>query len=138
MRILLVDDETLFSDAAEHFLSAEPGLVIVGRAASGREAIRLVNELHPDLVLMDLAMSEMNGLEATRYIKTQPNAPRIIILSLHCEDEYREAAKSVGADGFVSKLEFGTELLPLIRSLMTDPVVATEGGKDCGQQGENS
>lgn len=134
VRILLVDDSLAFLKSAARFLSEEETrlkgspevapatslskLKIVGWALSGREALEQIPQLYPDLVLMDLAMPEMNGLEATRCIKTQPNAPYVIILTLNDSAEYRAAAETVGADGLISKSEFGTALLPLIYSLL--------------------
>lgn len=117
MRTLLVDDSLAFLDSAARFLKGDQRLEIVGRALSGREALEQIPILRPDLVLMDLAMPEMNGLEATRLIKRQPNAPCVVILTLNDSHEYRMAAAAVGADGFVTKSEFAIELLPLIDSL---------------------
>jgi DNA-binding NarL/FixJ family response regulator len=116
LRILLVDDSLRFLESAARFLSGETYLEIVGRALSGKEAIEQIALLRPDLVLMDLAMPGINGLEATRQIKMQPNAPYIIILTLNDSSEYQMAAEAAGADGFVSKAEFSTALLPLISS----------------------
>jgi len=117
MRILLVDDSTEFLNVAERFLSAVPELKIVGRSDSGEEGIAMASELQPDLVLMDIAMPGMNGLEATRKIKEQPNPPLVVVLTLYDNPEYRSVAEEIHADGFVSKSEFGTRLLPLIQEL---------------------
>jgi DNA-binding NarL/FixJ family response regulator len=73
--------------------------------------------LRPDLVLMDLAMPGMGGLEATRRLKAEPDAPRVIMLSLHEHPMYRTAALDAGANGFVPKSKLGTALLPMIHSL---------------------
>jgi len=116
-RILLVDDSEEFLDSATHFLTADPTIEIVGRASSGRGALEQVPVLKPDLVLMDLNMPEMNGLEATRRLKSQADGPRVIILTLHDNPEYRAAAEAVQADGFVAKTELGLQLLPLIQEL---------------------
>jgi DNA-binding NarL/FixJ family response regulator len=118
LRILLVDDSLSFLESATRFLSGEAYLEIVGRAFSGGEALEQVSRLRPDLVLMDLAMPGMNGLEATRRIKMQPDAPRVVVLSLNDSNQYRIAAEAVGADGFVAKSEFSTELLTLISGLI--------------------
>ncbi|MEM2126059.1 MAG: response regulator transcription factor [Candidatus Methanosuratincola sp.] len=115
IRTLLVDDSPEFLDAAERFLSSDPNIEIVGSALSGKEAIEQIAALNPDLVLMDLAMPGINGLETTRRIKAEPEAPRVIILTLHDNPEYRAASESVNADGFVAKSDFGVELIPLIR-----------------------
>jgi DNA-binding NarL/FixJ family response regulator len=114
LRILLVDDSLRFLDSAARFLAGETNVEVVGRALSGEEAIEQIAQLRPDLVLMDLAMPGINGLEATRQIKMQSDAPCIIILTLSDSSEYRRAAEAAGADGFVSKAEFSTMLLSLI------------------------
>ena len=117
LRVLLVDDNHDFLESAVHFLSAYPCLQIVGWTFSGRDARALVARLQPDLVLMDLSMPGMNGLEATSQIKAEPCTPRVVILTLHDNPEYRLAAEAAGADGFIAKSEFGTQLLPLIHTL---------------------
>ncbi len=121
LRVLLVDDSHDFLESAARFLSAYPRLEIVGCALSGQHAWELVTRLRPDLVLMDLAMPGMNGLEATSQIKAQPGAPRVVILTLHDNAEYRMAAEAVRADGFIAKSDFGTQLLPLIHTLFDGP-----------------
>lgn len=118
LRILLVDDSPTFLESATRFLAMDARLEIIGCVFSGGEALEQVPRLCPDLVLMDLAMPGMNGLEATRHIKAQPSAPYVVILTLNDSREYRDAALGVGADGFVTKSEIGTALLPLLHSLL--------------------
>ena len=127
VRVLLVDDSPEFLKVAARFLSMYPWMAIVGRAHSGREAQDAVSRLHPDLVLMDMTMPDMNGLEATRRIKAQPGAPCVVMLTLHHDQHYRTAATAVGADGFVSKADVGTQLLPVITSLF-DGKAGRDGG----------
>ena len=122
VRTLLVDDSPEFLGAAARFLATDPEIEIVGRALSARKAIEEVARLQPDLVLMDVAMPEMNGFVATRRIKERPNPPRVIVLTLYDNDEYRAQARAAGADGFVAKSEFGTQLLPLIHTLYQPPL----------------
>ena len=117
LRILLVDDNAQFLDVAARTLAAVPAIEIVGRALSGRDALEQVTQLQPDLVLMDVAMPNMNGLEATRHIKARPDAPRVVMLTLYDAPEYRAAAEAVGADDFISKAEFDAQVLPLIHAL---------------------
>ena len=114
VRVLLVDDNAEFLDSATHFLSADPEIEIVGCVLSAEAALEQAPRLHPDLVLMDLVMPGMNGLEATRQIKVLPGAPRVVILTLYDNAEYRAAAAAVGADGFLAKSEFGALLLSQI------------------------
>jgi DNA-binding NarL/FixJ family response regulator len=130
-RILLVDDNPEFLESAARFLSADPNITVAGHALSGQEALKQITRLAPDLVLMDLAMPDMSGLEVTQRIKTQTNPPYVIILTLHDNPEYRAAAKDVGADGFIAKSEFGTNLCPLIhRILGRDSIPPQEKAKD--------
>lgn len=130
--ILLVDDNPQFLEAAGHFLEKDPCLTIVGYALSGESALDQISQTRPALVLLDLAMPGMNGLEVTRRLKSQPNSPRVIILSLHDHDEYRLAAQAAEADGFVIKSEFGVQLLPTIHHLFNDiaPALAPSGRGD--------
>ena len=116
LRILLVDDNRRFLEAVRRFLTRE-SFEIVGQALSGIAALEQVARLNPDLVLMVMVMPQMGGLEATRRIKSRPNPPRVIVLTLHDSPAYAAEAKSFGADGFVVKSEFGSALLPMIEAL---------------------
>jgi DNA-binding NarL/FixJ family response regulator len=120
IRVLLVDDNERFLEIESHFLSMRPEFKIVGSATSGEGALTQVVNLCPDLVLMDLTMPGMNGLQATNQIKNRPNAPRIIIVTLHDQPAYRAMCEEVGADGFITKDNFGTPLLHMIHGLF-DP-----------------
>jgi DNA-binding NarL/FixJ family response regulator len=117
IRTLLVDDSPEFLEAAGRFLASDPDIEVVGSALSGKEAIEQVALLNPDLILMDLAMPGINGLETTRRIKEETKAPRVIILTLHDNPEYRAASESVNADGFIAKSDFGAKLIPLIHQI---------------------
>lgn len=119
-RILLVDDSRTFLDAAMHALTVDPRIEVVGSALSGQDGVALVNERQPDLVLMDIAMPGLNGMDATRRIKSQPNAPRVILLTSYDLQHYRKAARAAGADGFICKAEFDSELLPLLETLLVE------------------
>jgi DNA-binding NarL/FixJ family response regulator len=123
IRILLVDDSAEFIESAARFLATDPDLRIIGRALSGRQAIQQIDLLQPDLVLADLMMPEMNGLELTGLIKSRPNPPRVIIVSLYGIAEYAEAVETALADGWVAKSMFGTTLLELIHRLFARPAV---------------
>jgi CheY-like chemotaxis protein len=140
IRILLTDDSTVFLKSASSFLAGDPQLEVVGLAHSGQESLRLVVQLRPDLVLMDIKMPEMTGLEATRRIKEFPDAPRVIIVTLYDTPTYRAAAEEVRADGFIAKAEFTEQILPLIYGLFgrQDPSVrpnpechSTPGSSHC-------
>lgn len=114
---LLVDDSTVFLDSASRFLETDERVKIVGRAASGIEALNQVARLRPDVVVIDMAMPGMSGLDATRQIKAGPDAPLVVIATMHDHAEMRAAATSANADGFVPKSRFCLELLPLIKNL---------------------
>jgi DNA-binding NarL/FixJ family response regulator len=117
-RILLVDNSPTLLRAVEALLTASAGIHVIGSARSGYEALERVREMEPDLVLMDLAMPGMDGLEATRRLAVLPRPPRVIIMTAHVDQEYRQAAAEVGADGFLVKADLGTHLLPLIGALL--------------------
>lgn len=125
IRVLIVDDSPQFLKVARMMLSDDPDLEVVGGTCSGADAVDLVSRLHPDVVLMDLAMPLMNGLEATRHIKTWPQAPIVIIVTLYDNTEYRNTASAAGADGFLLKSEAATQLQPLIRSLIQEKQTRT-------------
>lgn len=116
LKILLVDDNHTFIAAVRQFLDRLPDVVIIGQAHDGKSALAIVRQQRPDLVLMDIAMPGMNGLELARAIQLDPSAPQIVFLSMHDNQEYRVAARELGAD-FVSKADFVSELLPLLGAL---------------------
>lgn len=119
LRILLVDDSVTFLDSATEFLGRDPRLAIVGRATDGRRGIHLVQELRPDLVLLDASMPYVDGFRATRTIKSLPAPPKVIIVTLHDIPSYRRAAVEAGADGYVPKTEFTREVLAAIERLLS-------------------
>ena len=117
LRVLLVDDHDGFINAAmRHFRKVE-WLDIAGTAGNGLEAIERSEALRPDAILMDLAMPEMGGLQATRLIKAQDEPPYIVIASHFDDAEHREHALRAGADGFVSKLSYLQEVMPILERL---------------------
>lgn len=118
IRILLVDNNPQFLKAVRQLLADDAAFEIVGGTYSAAKGLELVARLHPDVVVMDLALPLMNGLEATRRIKAGPSAPLVIIVTLHDQETYRRTAEAAGADGFVSKWEVGAQLPELIRRLM--------------------
>lgn len=115
--VLLVDDSQLFLRLATRYLRQQPWIDVVGWAHTGAEALQQVQLLRPAAVLLDISMVGMSGLETCRHIKMQPGAPYVVMLTLYETREYREAAASLGSDEFVSKAEFGTQLIPLLAQL---------------------
>jgi DNA-binding NarL/FixJ family response regulator len=120
LRVVLVDDSPEFLESAARFLSNDPRIAIAGRALCGSDAIELAERMRPDLLLIDLSMPDMNGLETTQAIKARPAPPRVIIMTLHNDPEYCMAAAAIGADGFITKSAFSVGVLPLITSLFTE------------------
>jgi two-component system, NarL family, nitrate/nitrite response regulator NarL len=117
IRVMLADDNPTFLAAVRQFLSALPGTEVVGEAHNGREAMELAGSLHPDLVLLDIGMPEMNGLEAARRMQQWQAPPCIVVLSMHGGQAYRDAARQVGAAGFISKADFVDELPRMIETV---------------------
>src|SRR3989442_8926178 len=115
--ILIVDDNAQLRAIMRGITAQESDLHVVGEAEDGAEAIRLAQELRPDIVLLDLAMPRVNGLEALRRIKTARPETTVIIVTVHAEDAYRQAAEESGADAFLLKKTVVTVLLPTIRRL---------------------
>jgi two-component system invasion response regulator UvrY len=130
VRTLLADDSPEFVRAALSFLSNQPRIRVVGVAADGADAISKSAELGVELVLMDLAMPRMAGLEATRRVKATATPPQVIVVTLYDDPEYRALAAAVGADGFVSKADFA-EQFPLELARVIPDSTAQEG-EDAG------
>ena len=114
LTLLLVDDHEAFLNAAQRELRPHAWLKVLGRALNGREAVLRTEELRPAVVVMDLAMPEMGGLQATRLIKAQDEPPFVIIASHFDDAEHREHAHAAGADAFIGKSEYAKELLPIL------------------------
>ena len=115
--VVLADDQALIRTAVGELVSHEPGFVVAGEATNGREAIEQVHALRPDIVLMDVRMPVMDGIEATRAICADPQlaATRIIILTTFEEDEYVLQALRAGASGFIGKGTEAADLMSAIR-----------------------
>jgi len=122
--ILIVDDNPRLRALIRRITTQKSALQVVGEAEDGAEAIRLVHLLQPDIVLMDLVMPRVNGLEALRRIKAERPETKVIIMTVHTEDAYRRTAESNGTDAFLLKKTLMTALLPTIcsiRSSMSPP-----------------
>ena len=117
IKVLLVDDHEGFINAALRHFRKVGWLQVVGTAGNGLEAIERSEALRPDVVLMDLAMPEMGGLQAARLIKAQDDPPYIVIASHFDDAEHREHATRAGADNFVSKLSYIQEVMQILESL---------------------
>jgi DNA-binding NarL/FixJ family response regulator len=112
--VLLVDDSPLFLATTARILAKDSRVRIVGQALSGEAALEQLRQVDCDLVLLDLSMPEMNGLEVAQRLRELPEPPRVVLLSLN--DLPRDVAANY-ADAFLDKSQAATQLLPLIRSL---------------------
>jgi DNA-binding NarL/FixJ family response regulator len=117
IRILLADDHTILRDGIRALLADEPDMVVVGEAEDGHTAVKLAGELEPDIVLMDIAMPLLNGLEATRQIKHNRPQIKLLILTMHDDEEYIRQVLAAGALGYVLKYAAANELLGAIRAV---------------------
>jgi two-component system, NarL family, response regulator NreC len=117
-RIFIVEDHTLLRAGLRALLTQDPDLEIVGEADNGRDAIRAIGSLAPDLVLMDLSMPGMNGIEAMQDIKRRNPETRVLVLTIHKTDEYIHESLRAGADGYILKDATHDELRVAIRSVL--------------------
>jgi DNA-binding NarL/FixJ family response regulator len=125
--ILIVDDNSRLRALIRRITIQKPMLQVVGEAEDGAEAIRFTHLLRPDIVLMDLVMPLVNGLEAMRRIKVEHPETKVIIMTVHTEDAYRRTAEANGADAFLLKKTLMTTLLPTIQrvcSCMSPPTTS--------------
>ncbi len=117
IRVLLVDDHPLFrAGVRQRLCEHDPDLDVVGEAESSRQAQEMVTLLSPDVVLMDIAMADENGIKATRAIKQKAPSVAVIILSLYDDVQYIEAAAEAGATGYFLKTVQGSDLAEAVRS----------------------
>lgn len=117
LRIVLIGDHPGYLDALTTLVDVERGLSVVGRAGTDADVLRLVEETAPDLVLMDIRMPQMSGVELVRRMKRLASPPWVAVVSLHYHDDYRKRALDAGADAFFRKGVFTTEVLPWIQQL---------------------
>lgn len=140
IRLLLADDHAVLRAGLKALLNAQPDMQVVAEAADGKEAVRKSYENDPDIVLMDISMPGLTGLEATKQIRNQNQATKILVLTMHEDERYLYSALSAGASGYVPKKAADTEVLDAIRatyrgenfihSSMTKGLVAEMSGKD--------
>jgi DNA-binding NarL/FixJ family response regulator len=116
-RILVADDQALVRSGIRTLLEAHPGFEVVGEAANGGEALAVARSRRPDVVLMDVRMSEMDGIEATRQLTSDPEPPRVVMLTTFDLDEYVYEAMRAGASGFLLKDATREQLLGGIEAI---------------------
>jgi DNA-binding NarL/FixJ family response regulator len=117
IRVLIVDDHAIMRDGIRALLGIYDDVEIAGEASEGREAIEKVQELTPDVVVMDITMPGMDGLEATRRIKKKNPKVKVLVLTQHDDGQYTRSAIKAGAAGYVPKRALGSELISAIRTI---------------------
>jgi two-component system, NarL family, response regulator NreC len=117
IRILLADDHAILRHGIRALLERQPGMTLVGEASDGREAQALAAQLCPDIVLLDIAMPNGNGIEAARQITSKPKAPAVIFLSMHSDETYVLRALKAGARGYLLKESADNELMSAIHAV---------------------
>jgi DNA-binding NarL/FixJ family response regulator len=128
--MIIAEDHTILREGLKALLTGMPEVQVLGEAVDGMEAIRLAEELKPDLILLDLAMPRTNGLEALKEIKRGNPGIRVLVLTVQKAEDYVRAALQSGADGYVLKDSTSTELFQAIRSVargerFLSPAIAT-------------
>ncbi|MBK7878265.1 MAG: response regulator transcription factor [Planctomycetes bacterium] len=116
IRVLLVDDHMMMRDGLRALIAGQPDIEVVGEASDGRVALDLVRTLHPDVVVMDVGMAELNGVEATRRIRTEFERVKVVALSTHTDKRYVHHMLEAGACGYVLKIAAHDELLRAVRA----------------------
>ncbi len=129
IKILLAEDHVITREGIRKLLEEEDGLTVIGETGNGLDAVRLANQLKPDLIIMDINMPKLNGIEATKQIKEFNPGIAILILSAYNDDEYVFALLKAGAAGYLLKNVNGDELISAIRAVcqgepVLDPTVA--------------
>jgi DNA-binding NarL/FixJ family response regulator len=153
IRVLLADDQTLVRDGFRSIVEQEDDMTVVGEAGNGKEAVDRVRELRPDVVLMDIRMPVLDGLEATRLVLARPTTTRVLVLTTFDRDEYVYEALRSGASGFLLKDVRRGQLTEAIRTVaagesMLSPAITSRliedylrlppGGPRSGRLGELS
>ncbi len=122
IKVLVADDHTIVREGVRILLEAQPDIEVVAEAADGREAVAKVQERQPDIVLIDIAMPNLNGLEATRAIKRDYPQVQVIVLTMYESDEYFFQLLNAGASGYVLKKAASADLIAAIRAVYAGDV----------------
>src|SRR6266704_791694 len=119
IRILLADDHTILRAGLKMMLNAQPDMEVIGEAQDGRQALHEAQRLQPDVILMDITMPDMNGIEATKQIKRAQPEIKVLILTMHEHDEYIFQALRAGASGYMLKEAADTELITALHVIQS-------------------
>ena len=118
-RLVIAEDHTILREGLRSLFSSSPNFEIVGEAEDGREAIRCVEKLKPDLILTDLSMPRMNGMEAIREIKKRSPSTKVLVLTVHKTEEYILATLKAGAEGYILKDSTQSELMAAVKNVLS-------------------
>ncbi len=118
LRVLLAEDHAVVREGTRQILERDPGLEVVGEAADGAEVVELAERVHPDVVLMDLGLPGLNGIEATRRIMARTAPPKVLILSAYDDQDYVVAAIEAGAAGYLLKSAHASEVIAAIHAVV--------------------
>ena len=127
IRVVLADDHALVRDGLRAVLAREPDIVVIGEAADGREALAVVDAMRPDVVVLDLSMPVLNGLDAARQLAGRDRGPRPILITMHLEDRYVLEALRAGVRGYVLKKQAAADLVQAIRDVAAGRVYLSPG-----------
>src|SRR5215475_5493530 len=116
IRVLLADDHAIMREGLHALLGATPGITVIAEVANGREALRRCEDLTPDVLVMDISMPDLNGIEAARMIREKCPTTRIVILSMHSTTEHVFRAFDAGASGYVLKESAGAEVITAVHT----------------------
>jgi DNA-binding NarL/FixJ family response regulator len=116
IRVLLADDHAIMREGLQALLAAAPGITVVAEVANGREALRRCEELNPEVLVMDISMPDLNGIEAARMIRQKCPATRVVMLSMHSSTEHVFRAFEAGASAYVLKESAGAEVITAIHT----------------------
>jgi two-component system, NarL family, response regulator LiaR len=123
IRIVLADDHPLLRQALRKVLEKEPDIEVIAEASDGEEAVSVATELVPDLVIMDISMPNLNGLEATKQIKARCPAIGVLVLTVHSDSEHILGILQAGAGGYLTKSVYGDEVIHAVRALVCGETV---------------
>jgi two-component system response regulator NreC len=138
VRILLVDDHAVLRAGLRALLEAEPGFQVVGEAGTGEEGVRLAGQTRPDVVVMDLSMPGMGGLEAVRQIAALDQGARVLVLTMHGEEEHLLPVLEAGGSGYVTKKSADEELIEAIHTVARGDVFLYPSGAKLLLRGLNA
>lgn len=116
IRVLLADDHAVMRDGLQALLKMAPDIAVIGSVGNGREAVRLAAGLRPDVVIMDVTMAELNGIEATGLLRARHPEIRVVMLSMHSSSEHVYRAFNAGAVGYLLKESAGDEIVAAVRA----------------------